>query len=133
MSQPHRAHPRGRDEHPGLASFIAGAYLAVRGLFEGVSHYPRLGGLVDAVLHIGLAATSVKQRLDPARFHRRLVAVESVARQAHHLAGLGDIAQFGREIEQAEFVFDNVLVKALHGVTFRLFVSIVGSHLYQNR
>jgi hypothetical protein len=66
-------------------------------------------------------------------FFRALIAIEGAAGIAHDLAGVGDVAQLGSEIEQPDLVLDDVLVETAHAVTFRFMVSAIGAHFYQNR
>ena len=42
------------------------------------------------------------------------VAVKRIARQAHDLTGLRDVAKFFRQIQQADFVFDDLFVTLKH-------------------
>ena len=46
-----------------------------------------------------------------------LVAIESIARKTHHLAGEGYIAKFGCQMKQTNLVFDNISVNTTHGIT----------------
>ena len=63
-----------------------------------------------------------KQGFNPAVFHRIAIAVEGIAGQAHDLAGLGDIAEFLRQIEQADFMLDDfVIIVKYEGYLFFVF------------
>ena len=70
--------------------------------------------LIDPISQIGLAPRAFKKRLNAALIDRRFVAVERVARHAHHLTGLGHIPQFFGQVQQAGVVFDDLVGNIQH-------------------
>ena len=61
-----------------------------------------------------------------------LVAIESIARKTHHLAGEGYIAKFGCQMKQTNLVFDNISVNYSWDYSFTLSRLVdKDSHLYQ--
>ena len=42
--------------------------------------------------------------------------IKDITGEFHQLAGAGHIAKFGSQIQQAKLVFDNVLLKTIHGL-----------------
>jgi len=63
---------------------------------------------------IWLSPGLLEQCLDAAALHRILIAIERVARHPHHLAGMRDVAQLRRQIQQAKLVFNDALVTIQH-------------------
>lgn len=43
-----------------------------------------------------------------------LIPIKGITRKSHHLAGLGNIAKLGGEIEKPGLVFDDVLIETFH-------------------
>ena len=82
---------------------------------------------------IRLSAVGVDQGVDTTAFQSRLITLEGIAGESHHLAGAGHIAEFGSQLQQAKLVFDDVLLKTIHVVTpWRLRALFdKDSHLYQ--
>ena len=72
------------------------------------------GRLIHPIGQVGLAPGPLKQSLDPAIIYRRFVAVKCVPGHAHNLAGFGYVAQLFGKVQQADFVFDDLLVSIQH-------------------
>ena len=84
--------------------------LAVSRLFNCVIDDRLLDGLVDAILLVRFAPGAVDQRFDAAVFHRRLVAVKRVPRQAHDMARFRHVTQLFGQIQQSDLVLNHFLV-----------------------
>jgi len=52
-------------------------------------------------MQIQRLAVRIEQRLKATLGHRRVVAVKRIAGKAHHLSGMGDLAKFGGQVQQA--------------------------------
>ena len=105
-------HPE--DEDALFAQFIGDPDLAMGRILNGEGDDRVLGFQINPVLQVGMAPGSVQQSLDAAIFHRAFVAVKGVSREAHDLAGLGDIAKLLRKVQQADFVFDDLFITLKH-------------------
>ena len=114
MPQPDRADAGGRDKDTLLAQLVGGPGLTIgRKLQRGFDHC-LLGGFVDAVGKIGFAPDTLEQSLHAAFLNCGLVSVKGVARHAHDLAGLRNVAQFLGQIQQSSFVFDDLIGSIQH-------------------
>ncbi len=84
------------------------------GLLNGIRSYRGLDGRIYAILEIRCSPALIEQCIDSAVSHRFLLAIEGVSRDAHHLVGFGYIAKFFRQIQQTDFVFDDLVVSMKH-------------------
>jgi hypothetical protein len=83
-----------------------------------------------AVLRIGYSTTLLEKGIDSTFIYRFLIAIEGVSRDAHYLAGLGDISQFVRQIQQTYLVFDNTFVTIKHeGYLLCVLISGLGTFI----
>ncbi len=96
VAHPDRTDPAGGDEDALLAQLVGDPDLAVGRIVDGVFDNGVLGFEIDPVLEIGRPARPLQQRLDAAILDRVPVAVKCIARQAHDLTGLRDIAELFR-------------------------------------
>lgn len=64
-----------------------------------------------------ILAVRIEQRLKAAFGQHRRVAAKRITGTAHHLAGTGDVARLGGQIQQTHLVFDDVPGKTTQGVT----------------
>ena len=69
---------------------------------------------MNHTLQIGFAPADSKQRLDTPGIACCLIPVKCISRKAHDVAGLGDVAEFGGEIQKSGLVLDDVLIEAFH-------------------
>jgi hypothetical protein len=106
-----------RNEEASLAQFIASSHLPMGSCFDGVGENRHCRRFFPPVLQLGFALLAIEQGFEAPFGKRILVAVESVAGQAHHLAGFRDLTQFGGQIRQTDLVTDDILVKTTHGLT----------------
>jgi hypothetical protein len=91
---PHGTYGRGRNEDAALAPLVGNSYLSKRWLLKSKGSDRRFRGFFDSVTKVGLLPTGVDKRIHAAFGGSRLIAVESVARKVHHLAGTGHIIKF---------------------------------------
>ena len=119
MPTPDRAHPERRDRHAALQQVVGDAHLAPGRLLD------RQGddGLLDlrrhSVLQDRLAARQLLQSELAAFVVKLLEAIEAVARVAHHLAGLRDVAELLGKFEQSHFGADDLLILGHDGVLWK--------------
>ncbi len=133
IAQPNAAYTTARDKNTLFPQFVTGALLSVRREVDGMPADSRFRGLIYSILVVGpLPSRLVEQGLNTAFFNCCLVAVKGIAGQAHHLAGLGDVAEFLRQVQQAQLVFDDSFVTIKHEGYLSM-VLIVSSHFHQNR
>jgi len=83
-------------------------------VFDGVGDNRILSLDIDPVLEIGGPARPLQQRLDAAILDRIAITVKRVAGQAHDLTGPGYIAELFRQIEETDFVFDDLFITLKH-------------------
>lgn len=114
MAQADRTYTRGTDERTALTQFIADSHLAVHWLLQDIGQYGLLDDFVHSVLQIGPTPILVQQGLRTASVLRFLITIERVARHAHDLAGLRNIAQLISQAQQAQLVFDDRLIYNIH-------------------
>ena len=115
VAQPNRAHPEGRDRQAALGQFVGDAHLAPGRLFDRQGDNRRLDLRRHPVLQDWLSPRYLLQREFAAFVVELLEAVKAVARVAHHLAGLADIAELLGQFEQAGLGPDDLLVLG-HGL-----------------
>lgn len=72
-------------------------------------------GFFHAILQVRLFAADLKQRLDASGVSRCLIPIKCISGKTHDAAGLGDVAEFGGEVEKPGLVFDDVLIETFHG------------------
>ena len=130
---PDRAHAGGRHEDALFAQFIGDPDLTVGRILNGEGDDGIFGLQINPVLQVGMAPGSLQQSLNAAIFHRAFVAVKAVAGEAHDLAGLGDIAKLLRQVQQADFVFDDLFITLKHEGCLSFVFRWFGSHHHQNR
>ena len=99
MEQPDRAYAGGADEDPLLAKLVGDPHLPRGGMVQGELQHRSLHRLIDPDLEVPLSAVCALQRLQAARLLDLFDLVERVARHAHHPAGLGDVAEFPRQVQ----------------------------------
>ena len=110
VALPHPAHAGRRDRMTALAHLVGDADLAEGGLFERQVDDDRLDLRRRAVGHQRLAARQLLQGKLPAGLVEFLEAVEAVARVAHHLAGLADVAKLLGELQEPHLGANDLLV-----------------------
>jgi hypothetical protein len=86
----------------------------VSGLRNGVSHYSFFNLGINPILTIRDAAITVKERFNTTVLDGFFVAVECVSGHTHHLASLSYIAQLIGQIQQADLVFNDLVISMEH-------------------
>jgi hypothetical protein len=76
--------------------------------------YYRFSRLIHSILHVRLPAILVQQRSHRAAILGLLHPVESILRNAHHAARLGDVLQLLSQIWQSHLVLDDALIYKTH-------------------
>ena len=99
-----------------LAHFVGDPHLAERRLFQRQLENDGFDLGRGPVAQQRLPARQLLQRHLAAGVVQLLEAVEAVARVAHHLAGLADVAQLLGELQQPHFAADDFLVLGHVGV-----------------
>jgi len=93
-----------------LANLVGDADLAEGGLLQRQVEDDRLDLRRRPVLQDWLAPRQLLQRQFAAGLVKLLETVEAVARVAHHLAGLADIAELLGQLQQSHFGANDLLV-----------------------
>jgi len=112
VTQPDRPDAGWGNKHPQFTQFVGRACLSVSRKIRGRFDDGIFGGLINPIGQVGLASGPLEQCLDPAIIHRRFVAIKCIPGHAHHLAGFGHVAQLFGKVQQADFVFDDLLGSA---------------------
>ncbi len=93
---------------------LAAAVCMVNAAFErsaqGNGQDSSLNLLIDTIPQVGFAAGFVQKRFNATIFNRRLVTVERVAGQTHHLADLARIAKHFGKVQKADCMVDDPFV-----------------------
>jgi hypothetical protein len=116
MALPHGTHAGGRDGVAALADLVGDPDLAEGGLLQGQRDDLHLDLGRRAVLQDRLAAGQFLQGELAAGLIKLLEAIEAVARVAHHLAGLADIAELLGQFQQPDLHADDLLLVRHGGV-----------------
>src|SRR5579871_2453800 len=124
MALPNAAHTARRDKQPALLEFIAYPYLSERRLFGGKGHHSLLNFLTHSVLQQWLLAANLLQACLSAALIKLLEPIKAIAAVAHDFAGFTDIAQRFCQLQQAQFVLDNLLL-VVHSDTSLLTLSLL--------
>ena len=109
MTLPDPAHPGRRNRMAELAKLIGDADLAISRPVQRKLDDDRLDLRRRAVFQDRLAPRQLLQRQFAAGVVKLLEAIETVARVAHHLAGLADIAELPGQLQQPYLGADDLL------------------------
>ena len=109
MTLPDPAHPGRRNRMAELAKLIGDADLAISRPVQRKLDDDRLDLGRRAVFQDRLAPRQLLQRQFAAGVVKLLEAIETVARVAHHLAGLADIAELPGQLQQPYLGADDLL------------------------
>jgi len=107
--------PKGETK-PALAQLVGHPHLAEGRLLQRKPDEDRLGVGRDAVLQDRLSPREFLQRQFPAGVIKLLEAIETVAAVAHHHAGLADVAELLRQLQQPDLDADDLLFGGHDGV-----------------
>ena len=92
-----------------------------------------LNSLFNSIFQVGLAPADLEQGFNASSVSSGLIPIKGITRKSHYLAGLGNIAKLGGEIEKPGLVFDDVLIELsirnFRGRGARLMVRL---HFHQN-
>ena len=84
----------------------------------GHGHDGLLRSFVGPVPQVGFPTRFLDQVLDAAFLDQFLVPVEGVSRKAHDLARLRDISELLGQVQQAEFIPDDLVVRMYCELSF---------------
>ncbi len=110
---PDRAHPARRDKQPPLLQFVGHPPLPLSRVVQGKGQHCRFHPLLDPGTGVNqrlLAADLLPPRV-PLFFLQLLKPVEAVPSVAHHPAGLADVPQPLSQLQPAELVLDDLLLR----------------------
>ena len=97
-----------------LTQFIACARLSICRKVDSKGRDGNLNSLFNSIFQVGLAPADLEQGFNASSVSSGLIPIKGIRRKSHHLAGLGNIAKLGGEIEKPGLVFDDVLIETFH-------------------
>jgi hypothetical protein len=87
VAEPYAPYTAWGDEDSTFPQFIAGPYLPMGRLLDGIINISRFGRFFDSVLYVGFMTAFIDEGVNATVFHGSLVSVEGISGQAHDLAG----------------------------------------------